>query len=84
LHVSLGVDAEEIMGGGEKTLIEHALKGIKVQLTLSHLKHLKNALMKVFGEQMSNLSTILLLGGPGFMFGSETSIKLHYDDIEEL
>jgi len=55
LHVSLGVDAEEIMGGGEKKLIEHALKGIKVQLTLSHLKHLKNALMKVFGEQESNL-----------------------------
>jgi hypothetical protein len=65
-------------------LIEHALKGIKVQLTLSHLKHLKNALMKVFGEQESNLSTVLLMGGPGFMFGSDTSIKLHFDDIEEL
>jgi hypothetical protein len=72
------------MGGGEKTLIEHALKGIKVQFTLSHLKNLKNALMKVFSEQESNLSAILLMGGPGFMFGSDTSIKLNFDDIEEL
>jgi hypothetical protein len=30
LHVSLGVDADQIMSGGEKTLIEHALKGFKV------------------------------------------------------
>jgi hypothetical protein len=60
------------------------LKGIKVQLTLSHLKHLKNSLMKVFSEQESNLSAILLLGGPGFIFGSDTSIKLNFDDIEEL
>ena len=84
LHVSLGVDADQIMSGGEKTLIEHALKGFKVQATLSHLKHLKKALMKVFGEQESNLSMILQMGGPGFMFGSDTSVKLHYDDIEEL
>ena len=40
--------------------------------------------MKVFSEQESNLSAILLMGGPGFMFGSDTSIKLHFDDIEEL
>lgn len=40
--------------------------------------------MKVFGEQESNLSMILQMGGPGFMFGSDTSVKLHYDDIEEL
>ena len=47
------------MSGGEKTLIEHALKGIKIEVTLSHLKHLKKALMKVFGEQESKLATIL-------------------------
>jgi hypothetical protein len=45
---------------------------------------LKKALMKVFGEQENNLSTILQMGGPGFMFGSDTSIKLEYDDVEEL
>ena len=72
------------MGGGEKTLIEHALKGIKVQVTISHLKHLKNALMKFFSEQESNLSMMLQMGGPGFMFGSDTSINLQFDDIEEL
>ena len=76
MHVSLGADAEQIMGGGEKTLIEHALKGIKVQITISHLKHLKNALMKFFSEQESNLSMMLQMGGPGFMFGSDTSINL--------
>ena len=72
------------MGGGEKTLIEHALKGIKVQVTISHLKHLKNALMKFFSEQESHLSMMLQMGGPGFMFGSDTSINLQFDDIEEL
>jgi len=76
VHVSLGVDAEQIMSGGEKTLVEHALKGIKVQVTLSHLKHLKNALMKLFSEQENNLSMILQMGGPGFIFGSDTSINL--------
>lgn len=80
----MGVDADQIMSGGEKTLMEHALKGFKLKFTLSHLKHLKKALMKVFGEQESNISAVLQMGGPGFMFGSDTSIKLHYDDIEEL
>lgn len=80
----MGVDADQIMNNSEKTLVEHGLNGFKVELSLSHLKHLKKALMKVFGEQENKLSMFLQMGGPGFMFGSESSVKLQFDDLEEL
>jgi hypothetical protein len=38
------------LNDSEKTLIEHALKGFKVEFSLTHLKHLKKALMKVFAD----------------------------------
>lgn len=59
VHVSLGVDADQIMNNPDKTLVEHALNGFKIEVSLSHLKHLKKALMKVFGEQSNSIATIL-------------------------
>ena len=72
------------MNNPDKTLVEHALNGFKIEVSLSHLKHLKKALMKVFGEQENSIAMILQMGGPGFIFGSETSVKLQFDDLEEL
>jgi len=84
LHVSLGFDAEQILSEGETSLIEHYLKGFKYQLSISHLKHLKKALMKFFGDKENKILEIFKLWGPAMMFGSDISIKLNYDDIEEL
>ena len=46
-HVTLGYDTEELLNE-DKPLIEHLLKGFKFQTKISHLKYLKNALMKYF------------------------------------
>ncbi len=40
--------------------------------------------MKFFGDKGNNLLQIFQLWGPAMMFGSDISIKLNYDDIEEL
>ena len=45
-HVTLGYDTEELLNE-DKPLIEHLLKGFKFQTKISHLKYLKNALMKL-------------------------------------
>ena len=55
LHVSLGFDAEQILSEGETSLIEHYLKGFKYQFSISHLKHLKKALMKFFGDKENKI-----------------------------
>ena len=46
-QVTLGYDTEELLNE-DKPLIEHLLKGFKFQTKISHLKYLKNALMKYF------------------------------------
>jgi len=45
--VTLGYDTEELLNE-DKPLIEHLIKGFKFQTKISHLKFLKNALMKYF------------------------------------
>ena len=55
-HVTLGYDTEELLNE-DKPLIEHLLKGFKFQTKISHLKYLKNALIKYFdGSKYGDLS----------------------------
>lgn len=81
----MGADAEEILSS-DKPLIEHYLKGFKIQVDVVFLKQLKKALMT--GLEGTDIGKMvqegLTMGGPAFALSTNVAVELNFDDMEEI
>lgn len=81
----MGADAEEILGS-DKPLLEHYLKGFSVQVDVVFLKKLKNVILKASEDHpmYNKVKETFSMVGPAFAVGSNLSLDLTFDDMEEV
>jgi len=85
VKIVMGADAEEILNS-DKPLLEHYLKGFSFTTDVVFLKKIKAAVMAGLENHPmgGQIKQTLQMAGPAFSVGSNLSLDLTFDDMEEV